>query len=237
MDRPAYNIQRLPCPSCKRVFRNTSGLTQHRHTYHSRPHGHVLPAQPVLQPNNGPQSISPPPNNVPVNNLNPEGLYYQFHSKLNGRPCDSSGQFLLDPNAQPLPQARLETDWTPYNSRLEFETAEFLFQCVKMGQVNVNLLLELWAASLVPYGGRPSFSSIHDMLQVIDSTPLGDAPWTTITAKYMGALPANPPPWMVATYEILHRNTLVCARNMLLNTDFAEEFDITPYREYSGLLE
>ncbi len=105
-----------------------------------------------------------------------------------------------------------------------------------MGQANVNLLLELWAASLVPYGGRPPFASIHDMLQVIDSTPLGDAPWTTITAKYMGALPANPPPWMVATYEISHRDTLVCARNMLLNSDFADEFDITPYREYTGLL-
>ncbi len=114
--------------------------------------------------------------------------------------------------------------------------AEFLFQRVKMGQANVDHLLELWAASLVPYGGRPPFASVHDMFQVIDSTPLGDAPWTTTTVKYLGALPANPPPWMVATYEISHRNPLVCARNMLMNADFADEINIAPYREYDGLL-
>ncbi|THG98443.1 hypothetical protein EW026_g3743 [Hermanssonia centrifuga] len=218
----------------------------HAQAANVRPHGHVLPAPLVLQPtpiraesvppNQPHHIIAPPDDSGALNTLNPEGLYYEFHSELDGRLCDSTGVLLPDANVKPPPRARLETDWSPYDTRLEFETAEFLFQRVKMGQANVNLLLELWAASLVPYGGRPPFASVQDMLQVIDSTAIGDAPWTTMTAKYMGCLPPNPPSWMVGLYEISHRNPLVCARNMLMNPDFSDEFDVVPYREYDGLL-
>ncbi|THG97315.1 hypothetical protein EW026_g4652 [Hermanssonia centrifuga] len=74
------------------------------------------------------------------------------------------------------------------------------------------------------------------MLGVIDATPLGNAPWVTRKAQYNGVLPQNPPPWMTAQYEICFRNTLVCAHNMISNPDFAEEFDVAPYREYNTLL-
>ncbi|THG95987.1 hypothetical protein EW026_g5759 [Hermanssonia centrifuga] len=94
--------------------------------------------------------------------------------------------------------------------------------------------MDLWAASLLRFGGEPPFANVKHMHELIDSTPLGDAPWTTMEASYTGELPANPPSWMTAKYELCFRDPRVCARNMLANPDFAKEFDTTPYREYDG---
>ncbi|PSS31904.1 hypothetical protein PHLCEN_2v2328 [Hermanssonia centrifuga] len=239
MPRTPYNVDRLPCLHCKRIFRNVSGLTQHRNAHHGRPRGHLLPAQQQHDLERQPSPLDDieivPTTQDPDLEL---VIYHNTHKLLNGRPCDSSGKFLADPEAPPPPRTeRPQSDWTPYNSRLEFETAEFLFQRVKMGQGNVDMLLELWAASLVQYNGRPPFASVKDMLSIIDSTPLGDAPWVTRKAQYNGPLPQDPPPWITAHYEICFRNTLVCAHNMISNPDFADEFDVAPYREYDGRLE
>ncbi len=105
-----------------------------------------------------------------------------------------------------------------------------------MSQGNIDHLLELWAASLIPYGALPPFASVSHMLETIDSIPFGDAPWTSFKVRYTGDLPSNPPPWMTAEYEVSHRDPLVCVRNMLANPDFADEFDVAPYREYDPLL-
>ncbi|PSR71866.1 hypothetical protein PHLCEN_2v12260 [Hermanssonia centrifuga] len=241
MERRPYNVRQLACLHCKRIFLNASGLTQHRNAFHGRPLGHFLPAQ---QPQADQADVEHQPlpldhSEAPTSLLahSESEIYHDVHPLLNGRSCDKLGKYLVGTDVPPPPRTkRPRTDWSPYDSRLEFETADFLFQRVKMGQGNVNQLLELWAASLVQYNGCPPFASVKDMLGVIDATPLGDAPWVTRKAQYSGALPQNPPPWMTAQYEICFRNTLVCAHNMISNPDFAEEFDVAPYREYNRLL-
>ncbi|PSR92366.1 hypothetical protein PHLCEN_2v4724 [Hermanssonia centrifuga] len=105
-----------------------------------------------------------------------------------------------------------------------------------MSQGNVDRLLELWAASLLPYEALPPLASVQHLLETVDLIPFGDAPWTSFKARYTGDLPPDPPPWMSAEYEIAHRDPLVCVRNMLANPDFADEFDVAPYREYNHLL-
>ncbi|PSS36826.1 hypothetical protein PHLCEN_2v1328 [Hermanssonia centrifuga] len=163
-----------------------------------------------------------------------EGLYRNYHPKLTGRPCDQDGKF-LDPATPPPPRTQASRhDWTPYAARIQFDTAKFLYQRTQMSQGNVDLLMDLWAASLLRFGGEPPFANVKHMHELIDSTPLGDAPWTTMEASYTGELPANPPSWMTAKYELCFRDPRVCARNMLANLDFAKEFDTTPYREYDG---
>ncbi|THG93390.1 hypothetical protein EW026_g7829, partial [Hermanssonia centrifuga] len=105
-----------------------------------------------------------------------------------------------------------------------------------MSQSYVDELLELWAASLVPLGGTPPFADFKDLFAVIDSTSLGDAPWMSMKARYKGDFPPDAPSWMTTEYEISYRDTLVCARHMVGNPDFAKEFDVAPYREYNASL-
>lgn len=145
--------------------------------------------------------------------------------------------FLKDPHLPPPPRSLAGVgDWSPYSSRLEFECADFLFKRTQMSQSYVDELLELWAASLVPLGGTPPFADFKDLFAVIDSTSLGDAPWMSMKARYKGDFPPDAPSWMTTEYEISYRDTLVCARHMVGNPDFAKEFDVAPYREYNASL-
>ncbi|KAI6004186.1 hypothetical protein EDD15DRAFT_2145043, partial [Pisolithus albus] len=104
------------------------------------------------------------------------------------------GDFL--PNrAQPEPcQPKSPDDWSPYNSRLEFELADFTYTHSQMSAVSLNVLLELWAASLVEAGRCPIFSSCQEMYQTIDDTDVGDVKWQSFTVKYTGDMEANPTP-------------------------------------------
>jgi hypothetical protein len=87
--------------------------------------------------------------------------------------CDENGKD-IPPDTPPLPRDSDNgpDDWTPYNSRLEFEVANFLFHRNQTG--DFNFLISLWAASLAIHGDEPPFSKATDMYNTIDSTPLGD---------------------------------------------------------------
>ena len=65
-------------------------------------------------------------------------------------------------------------DWTPYNDRKEFETADLLFTHQQMSASNINKLLNIWEASLVPFDTPPPFTNTSDMHKTIDSTPYDD---------------------------------------------------------------
>jgi hypothetical protein len=92
---------------------------------------------------------------------------------------------------------RPKTDWLPFESRLEFELAEFLFQKTEMSASRIDELLELWAASQLQYTQSPPFSSYRTIQKKIDNIPVGDVPWTSFQARYTGNLPVpNPPKWM-----------------------------------------
>lgn len=41
-------------------------------------------------------------------------------------------------------------DWAPYDNRLQFETAEFLYKRNQMSGGNIDILLALWAPLQVP---------------------------------------------------------------------------------------
>ena len=45
-------------------------------------------------------------------------------------------------------------DWSPYNNRVEFELADFLFQQNQMSAGDINSLLNIWAATLAPHCQR-----------------------------------------------------------------------------------
>ncbi|KAH7904887.1 hypothetical protein BJ138DRAFT_1118986 [Hygrophoropsis aurantiaca] len=161
-------------------------------------------------------------------------LYRNYHTSLNGKPCDSEGIFLA-PNtpAAPLPN-KSKNDWTPYRSRLEFETAEFLFTRNQMSAGHIDTLLNLWGASLFPHGESPPFANHKDLYKVIDATRLGDVNWQSFSVRYQGHVPEeDTPPWMQENFDVWFRDPREIVQNMLGNPDYVNDIDYRPFREYS----
>ncbi|KAG1878456.1 hypothetical protein C8R48DRAFT_804965 [Suillus tomentosus] len=150
-----------------------------------------------------------------------------------GKPCDADGIY-LPPGAPPPPPENVASDnWTPFRSRAEFETAEFLYTQNQMSAGQINRLLDLWASTLAKHNDRPPFADHHDLYAVIDSSPFGDVKWQCFTVAYDGERPENPKPWMDDKYDVWFRDPREVTRNMLANSAYANEFDYRPYQEYS----
>jgi Plavaka transposase len=175
-----------------------------------------------------------------------------YHPTLNGKPissmpdvtmlnwsrtgqvCDQDGfDVPLDTPPPPRDSDRGPDDWTPYDNRLQFEVANFLYRRNQMSAGNINILLGLWAASLVIHDDEPPFSSASDLYDTIDSTPLGDVAWQSFSLRY-NCPPdvSNPLPWMTAEYDVWFRDPRTLVHNLLANPDFKSGFDYAPYQEH-----
>jgi hypothetical protein len=151
-------------------------------------------------------------------------------------PCDRNGNF-LDPTAPPPAQDDpTPMDWSPFKSRLSFETAEFLYKRAQMSAGNIDNLLDLWAASLLEVGSHPIFNGHRDLYNTIDNAKLGDAPWKDFKVRYQGGDPAarEGHPWMDQEYEVWYRDPREVVHAMLSRTDFNGEMDAAPFREYDA---
>ena len=156
------------------------------------------------------------------------------HMCLLGMPCDNNGDD-LPPNAPPnLQDSNCDpTDWTPYESRTQFEVANFLYKRNQMSAGDIDFLLNLWAATLARHDDHPPFSNHEELYSTIDATPLGDVPWESFSLKYNGILPDhNIPPWMTSEYDVWFRDPNTLVRNLISNPDFRDEFDYSPLREF-----
>jgi hypothetical protein len=155
---------------------------------------------------------------------------------LTGKICNEDGNE-LPADTPPTPRVSSQgiNNWRPYNNRVEFEVADFLFHRNQMSAGDINSILSLWAASLAPHNDDLPFSKAMHMYNTIDETPLGDVPWQSFTLQFSGARPADKvPSWMEADYDICFRDprTLVC--NILSNPDFKGEIDLAPFQEHSS---
>jgi len=148
--------------------------------------------------------------------------------------CDKSGND-IPLNTPPLPWEtdKGPDDWTPYSSRLEFETAEFLYHRNQMSSTDINLLFNLWSASLTPHNDAPPFINYNTMYETIDCTPLGDVPWESFSLKYNAEGEALLE-WMTTDHEVWFRDPQELVANLVSNRDFANEFDYSPLREYDA---
>ncbi|KAG1867407.1 hypothetical protein F4604DRAFT_1682616 [Suillus subluteus] len=121
------------------------------------------------------------------------------------------------------PPDKLPDDWTPYWNHVEFETAEFLYTCNHMSARNINILLDLWATTLLRHNNKPPFADCHDLYKTIDSTPVGDIKWQSFKVQYTGEKPAhNIPPWMDQPYDVWYHDPHEVVRSMLYLTDSDE---------------
>jgi Plavaka transposase len=98
---------------------------------------------------------------------------------------------------------------------------------------DINLLLNLWAISLMPYGAEPPFRNQDELYSCIDATTLGDIRWESFALRYTGQRPDGPiPPWMDDDYKIWFRNPRKLIHGLISNPDFKGEFDHAPFHEY-----
>ena len=75
------------------------------------------------------------------------------------------------------------TNWTPFNDRLGFETAKFLFKRTKMSAANIDILCALWAALLDESSVEPPFTGHSDLYRKIDAIPVGGVPWQSASFR------------------------------------------------------
>ena len=153
-----------------------------------------------------------------------------------GEICDENGN-ALPPDIPPAPHDsdKGPNDWTPYDDRIQFEVADFLFRRNQMSAGDINILLSLWSASLAVHGSEPPFSNAKDLYDTIDSTPLGDVAWESFSLQYNGTKPeSDVPSWMTAEYDVWFRDSRTLVHNLLSNPDFKAGFDYAPYQERTG---
>lgn len=106
-----------------------------------------------------------------------------------------------------------------------------------MSQHGVDNIMEIWAASFRCHGSDalPPFSNHQDLLDAIDRTDHGEAPWYRFSIQFSGTLPYDDPPsWMQEEYDVWFCDPRTVLTNMLKNKDFDGEFDYSPYKEFKG---
>ncbi|KAG2090117.1 uncharacterized protein F5147DRAFT_748270 [Suillus discolor] len=150
-------------------------------------------------------------------------------------PCDSEGNFLPPGTSPPPLLDNAPDDWTPYSDRLEFELADYIFTKNQTPAVQIDHLLDIWAASLIRGGADTNvlFTDHCNVYKTIDSTPLGDVQWQSCSVKYTGEHAVDDTaPWMEDSYDVWFHDPRDVVRNMLANPDYALEMDLQPYREF-----
>ncbi|EIW76871.1 hypothetical protein CONPUDRAFT_158023 [Coniophora puteana RWD-64-598 SS2] len=252
--RPLHSLLRYPCRAegCSRLFKSKGGLTKHISSYHDGlvdsspapssppPVDHDLQDEPPMdsfQPEDHelPEHLEPQSEHPRgrVEELDGGKRIREYHPVLTGDRCNPDGSFISEDNGPfPLP-ARAPDDWHPFRSRVEFETADFLYRRSQAPAGHIDILMDLWGATLRKHGDTPPFADHKDLYKTIDAIKAGDVPWESFSMSYKGAKPAGAvPPWMTQSYDVWFRDPQKVVRNILGNADFRDGIDYSPYREF-----
>jgi len=130
-----------------------------------------------------------------------------------------------------MPEPRAENDYFPFANEEGFQLADFLFTRQQMSNGNVDILMDLWSAwQHAQYGDAdPPFTAGKDMLNQINSIPLGDIPWEGFKISYSGDIPpSGEKSWMKKEYEVWFRDPLHVMESQIGNPDWAQEIDYAP---------
>lgn len=99
---------------------------------------------------------------------------------------------------------------------------------------HIDILLDLWAATLYQHQDKPPFANHHDLYETIAQTCIGDVSWQNFSVKYTGMIPdTNPPPWMLSEQEVWFCDLRHVVDKILGNPSFTNEIDLRLFHEYS----
>lgn len=151
---------------------------------------------------------------------------------FSGRICDEDGVYIpVDSAPPPLEHDGGPDNWGTFDNKTQFETGEFLYRKNQMSGGDIDTLMKLWSGS----GAPAPFRNHADLYGRIDSSAVGEVPWSDFTLSYDGELPggdSEPPEWMEQEYQAWYRDPVELVRNLVANPDFKDEFDYVPYHEY-----
>ena len=104
-----------------------------------------------------------------------------------------------------------------------------------MSAPNINILLDLWASTLLKHNKPPPFSNHIDLYNTIDSTPLGNVAWQRFSLRYNGdEVPEGIiPQWMTSNYDVWFRDPRAIIVNMIENPDYNHHADVAPVRIFN----
>ncbi|KAJ6517196.1 hypothetical protein C8R47DRAFT_1181632 [Mycena vitilis] len=230
-----FKPRNLPCtfPGCGRFFPNRGGRSNHERTHVRFDQRTPSPAAssdrdgPMISPN-GSRASSVLGGGDAGGGVDPPPPPIRYHPVLNGRICDSDGNFIL-PDTPPPPRDRPPAgDFTPYAGREDFVLADLLYRRVQMSAGAIDELMQNWAAR-PESAGDPPFADHQDMYNTIDATEIGHVPWQSFTVAYNKPIaPGDVTPWKTQDYVVHFRDPRAILHQQLANPDFKGEMDFAP---------
>jgi hypothetical protein len=146
---------------------------------------------------------------------------------------------LLPPGAPPpieKEEAKNSNNWGLFGTRLQFETADFLYHTAQMSEGDINEILQLWSGSILEANAnaRGPFTTHCDLYKTIDRSSLGEVPWQSFSLLYKGTCPDSgpTPTWMTSKCKVWFRDPWMLIHNMFSNPDFIDSIDYVLYHEY-----
>ncbi|KAJ7769648.1 hypothetical protein DFH07DRAFT_866732 [Mycena maculata] len=192
------------CTICVHTHKSCRGLTQHQNSAHC----HFTPASEDEDDNT---------------------FQTQYHPQLNALPCTADGVFLapyIGPPAPPAPppDGQAPAAWAPFGDRAEFDFAHFHFVQTQSSENDINIVLDIWAASVLKYGATALWNNAR----------MAKHPGKTHTLRYSGPLPpGQPPKWMTQSYKLCTRDTRQLMHNQLGTIVFKDHVNFVPYRQFN----
>ncbi|KAI6037783.1 hypothetical protein EDC04DRAFT_2868601 [Pisolithus marmoratus] len=128
-------------------------------------------------------------------------------------------------------------DGAPLPSCVQFELAEFLFKHAEMLASQINMLLKIWATSLIKLGGNPLFANHMDLYCVIDSMSVGAVKWEnfkiTYKCKCQDRQNTDEQDELIKLAGLGDPHQVI--HNLLGCTDIKDEMDFVPYQEFNAM--
>jgi hypothetical protein len=138
------------------------------------------------------------------------------------------------PCRPPLPELNPHNPYFPFKDRVAFEGAMFLYKQAHMPQAQVDVLMQLWAASLFEHGGDAPFDSSHDLLKTIDAIAADTVPWETHTFSFDGDNDGDLASFKKDTYIGYFRDPHELLLRALANPEFDGQFEDAAYQEFDA---
>jgi hypothetical protein len=125
--------------------------------------------------------------------------------------------------------------WNPFISRIEFDFAHYHFVEAQSLAGLINKALDLWAATVVEFGGAAPWKNSKELYATIDAIKRSESPWKTYTVRYQGPRPLGAlPKWMTQTYELCTRDSRQVIHHQLKTTEFKDKINLSPYRQFDS---
>jgi hypothetical protein len=156
-----------------------------------------------------------------------EFRYVGQRLNASGEPIPSDAPSSAPPEERSAGEGNI---WVPFKDRLAFEAADFLYRRSRMPQAQVDVLMNLWAASMFESGYSPPFASNGGLLNVIDSIDDGVIPWEESEIDVSDTISTLSPSYMRDKYKIYYRNPHQLLLRMLRNREFHGQFDYAAYQ-------